>query len=289
MSLPGLFNILAVVGGLILGNMLVPEVTFAQSLEELSFPKKLKLAKVGDVDAQMAVAKHYEVGSKVKRSRLEAAKWYRLAMDQGNVEAQLRLARLVHQGGDGLDQDVIMAAQLYQVAAELGNIEAQNWLGYCFEHGIGVETNDQSAFEWYRRSADAGHAPAQNNLGLLYLTGRGTERSLLRAFEYFEKSSGQNDSWGLNNLAGMYEMGWGVAKDTRRALELYGQAVEAGNKAAQENFARLSAIVEGRPVPPSTLVSAKAQIKSVTPPATSTAPISGITAFPPDAETQVEE
>src|SRR5687768_8347582 len=155
MSFTSILNVLAVVGGLALASI-VPDVTFAQSLEELSFPKKLKLAKVGDEDAQMAVAKHYEVGNKVKRSRLEAAKWYRLAMEQGNLEAQFRLARLVHQGGDGLKQDQVMAAQLYREAAELGNSEAQNWLGYCFQHGIGVEASDQSAFEWYRRSADAG-------------------------------------------------------------------------------------------------------------------------------------
>lgn len=288
MSLTSTLSVLAVVAGLALANI-VPDTALAQSLEELSFSKKLKLAKVGDEDAQMAVAKHYEVGNKVKRSRLEAAKWYRLAMEQGNLEAQFRLARLVHQGGDGLKQDLIMAAQLYQEAAELGNIGAQNWLGYCFQHGIGLEASDQRAFEWYRRSADAGFAPAQNNLGLMYLTGRGTERSLLRAYEYFEKSAAQGDNWGLNNLGGMYEMGWAVAKDTRRALELYGQAVEAGNKPAQDNFARLSAIVEGRPVPPSATASATTQIKPAAAPAAGAKQSSGVTTFAPDSETQVQE
>lgn len=288
MSFTSILNVLAVVGGLALASI-VPDVTFAQSLEELSFPKKLKLAKVGDEDAQMAVAKHYEVGNKVKRSRLEAAKWYRLAMEQGNLEAQFRLARLVHQGGDGLKQDQVMAAQLYRAAAELGSIEAQNWLGYCFQHSIGVEANDENAFEWYRRSADAGYAPAQNNLALLYLTGRGTERSLLRAFEYFEKSAAQGDDWGLNNLGGMYEMGWGVTKDTRRALELYGKAVEAGNKPARDNFARLSAIVEGRPVPPSATASATTQIKPAAAPTAEKTQSTGVTIFAPDAETQVQQ
>jgi uncharacterized protein len=284
MSTRTLLKILAMVGAVLLwvGH---PASSLAQGLEELSFPKKLKLAKVGDEDAQMAVAKHYEVGNKVKRSKLEAAKWYRLAMEQGNVEAQLRLARLVHQGGDGLKQDFIMAAQLYREAAEVGNAEAQNWLGYCYQHGIGVEANQQNAFEWYRRSADAGFAPAQNNLGLMYLTGKGTERSLLRAFENFERSANQGDHWGLNNLGGMYEMGWGVAKDSRRALEHYGRAVEAGNKPAQDNFARLSAIVEGRPVPPSP---ATTQIKPAAAPAESQRITTPPSIFAPDSETQQE-
>jgi uncharacterized protein len=284
MSISAVLNIVAIVSGLVFVNLMPPS-SLAQGLEELSFPKKLKLAKVGDEDAQMAVARHYEIGNKVKRSRLEAAKWYRLAMDQGNVEAQLRLARLVHQGGDGLKQDFIMAAQLYREAADLGNAEAQNWLGYCFQHGIGVEANDQSAFESYRQSADAGFAAAQNNLGLMYLTGRGTERSLLRAFDYFEKSAAQNDDWGLNNLGGMYEMGWGVAKDARRALEFYKRAAELGNNPAQDNFARLSAIVEGRPLPASSTTAATiTRAKPAGPPETPKQP-QAPAVFAPDSET----
>jgi uncharacterized protein len=284
MSISAVLNVIAIVSGLVFANLMPPS-SFAQGLEELSFPKKLKLAKVGDEDAQMAVARHYELGNKVKRSRLEAAKWYRLAMDQGNVEAQLRLARLVHQGGDGLKQDFIMAAQLYREAAELGNAEAQNWLGYCFQHGIGVEANDQSAFEWYRQSADAGFAPAQSNLGLMYLTGRGTERSLLRAFEYFEKSAAQNDDWGLNNLGGMYEMGWGVAKDARRALEFFEKAVAAGNKPAEDNYARLSAIVEGRPLPKPSTISATTQIKPAAASTDASKQPQPPAVFTPDSET----
>ena len=294
MSFASILNVVAILAGLMLGGI-IPEGAMAQSLEGLSFQKKLKLAKVGDEDAQIAVAKHYEVGSKVKRSRLEAAKWYRLAMDQGNVEAQLRLGRLVHQGGDGLKQDLVMAAQLYQAAAELGSIEAQNWLGYCFQHGIGVEANDERAVEWYRQSADGGFAPAQSNLGLMYLMGRGTERSLLRAFEYFQKSAAQGDSWGLNNLGGMYEMGWAVSKDSRRALDYYGKAVETGNQSAKDNVARLSAIIEGRPLPaPSVAAPPQSRLASPPPPApaapvTKNTPPVQETIFAPDSETQVPQ
>jgi hypothetical protein len=219
----------------------------AQTLDELSFSKKLKLAKVGDEDAQLAVARAYEIGRQVKRNRLEAAKWYRTAAEQGNVEAQFRLGRLVHQGGDGLKQDLQMAAKLYETAAELGNVDAQNWLGYVYQHGIGLEVNEKNAFEWYRRAADAGHAAAQNNLGLMYLTGKGTARSLEKAFEYFSKSAAQQEAWGINNLGGMYEMGWGTAKDRNRALELYKQAADLKNPPAKDNYQRLLALNESRP------------------------------------------
>src|SRR6185295_4635172 len=71
-----LFNLIAILIGISLGSTLPgPVDADAQTLDELSFGKKLKLAKVGDEDAQIAVARAYEVGKQVKRSKLEAAKW----------------------------------------------------------------------------------------------------------------------------------------------------------------------------------------------------------------------
>ena len=68
----------------------------AETLSELPFSKKLKLAEVGDEEAQMVVASTYEQGSKeAKKSLVEAARWYREAALKGNVEAEFRLARLV--------------------------------------------------------------------------------------------------------------------------------------------------------------------------------------------------
>lgn len=248
----------------------------AQALEELSFSKKLKLAKVGDEDAQLAVARAYEVGRQVKRNRLEAAKWYRTAAEQGNVEAQFRLGRLVHQGGDGLKQDLQMAAKLYETAAELGSTDGQNWLGYAYQHGIGIEANEKNAFEWYRRAADAGHAAAQNNLGLMYLTGKGTGRSLEKAFEYFSKSAAQQEPWGLNNLGGMHEMGWGTAKDRNRALELYKQAADLKNPPAKDNYQRLLSLSEHRPAAATSAQAATQSPPGVTKPATGAGTTGGV-------------
>jgi TPR repeat protein len=86
----------------------------------------------------------------------------------------------------------------------------------------------------------------------------------------------------------MYEMGWGAAKDARRALELYGRAVEAGNKPAQDNFARLSAIVEGKPLPPTPAAAAATQIKPAAAPAGALQQAPPPTVFTPDSETHQE-
>ena len=65
----------------------------AQGLQELPFDKQLKLAKVGDVDAQYVVGLAFETGRDAKLDEAEAARWFRQAALQGNVEAQFHLAR----------------------------------------------------------------------------------------------------------------------------------------------------------------------------------------------------
>jgi uncharacterized protein len=213
-------------------------------LEGLPFAKKLKLAKVGDDEAQYAVGYSYESGVDVKADRTEAAVWYRKAARQGHLDAMFRLARIVQEGSDGLKKSPETAFKLYEAAAKKDHAESQNWLGYCYQHGVGVTASPKDAVAWYRKAADAGLAVAQNNLGLMYLNGKGVERDFAAAFKLFERAALQDDGWGLNNLGGLYEMGWGVAKNKDKALEYYLRAKERGIDSAAENIKRISAAVE---------------------------------------------
>jgi TPR repeat protein len=230
----------------ILGSLFVALVlsgaspAFAEALSELPFSKKLKLAKVGDEEAQMAVASAYELGGEAKKDIAEAAKWYREAALAGNVEAEFRLARLVSKGAKGLTKDLKTAVKLYEAAANSGHLESQNAMGQAYQNGLGVAVDEAKAAEWYRKAADAKLAVAQNNLGILYLNGKGVERNVSEAFRLFELAAQQGDGWGLNNLGGMYEMGWGVAKDRAKAASYYKQAAEKGIESAQVNLVRLT-------------------------------------------------
>lgn len=212
----------------------------AETLSDLPFAKKLKLAKVGDEDAQMAVASAYEQGGEAKKDIAEAAKWYRQAALAGNVEAEFRLARLVSKGAKGLTKDLATAAKLYEAAANSGHVESQNALGQAYQNGLGLTADPAKAVQWYRKAADAKLAAAQNNLGILYLNGKGVERNLTEAFKLFEMAANQGDGWGLNNLGGMYEMGWGATKDRAKAASFYKQAADKGIVSAQANLVRLT-------------------------------------------------
>jgi TPR repeat protein len=227
----------------------------AQTLETLPFDKKLKLAKAGDEDAQVAVARAYEEGNDTDINKVEAAKWFRKAADQGNIEAMFRLARIVSEGAQGIKKSPELAAKLYESAARQGHVEAQNWLGYSYQHGLGIQQSDASAVEWYKKAADAGLAVGQNNLGLMYLNGKGVPRDYGKAFVLFEQAAKQDDAWGLNNLGGLYEMGWGVKQDREKALAYYKRANEKGNQRAGENMKRLSAALGSKEPASTTTVS----------------------------------
>jgi TPR repeat protein len=67
-------------------------------------------------------------------------------------------------GSSGREPDYSAAVEYYKKAAE-GNPNpyaknAQYKLGYCFEHGLGVEQNEAQALIWYKRSAEAGYKAA---------------------------------------------------------------------------------------------------------------------------------
>ncbi len=55
-------------------------------------------------------------GRGVPKSYAEAAKWYRLAAEQGNPDSQLALGKLYHSGA-GLPIDLVQAYKWYNLAA----------------------------------------------------------------------------------------------------------------------------------------------------------------------------
>lgn len=75
----------------------------------------LKEADSGDPEAQFAVGMAYATGFGVQENSAEAAKWYRLAAEQGLTMAQKNLAGLLHKG-NGLRRDFVEAYKWYEIS-----------------------------------------------------------------------------------------------------------------------------------------------------------------------------
>ena len=68
----------------------------------------------------------------------------------------------------GVPQDHAEAARWFRLAADQGDANGQGNLGSMCADGTGVPQDHAEAVRWYRLAADQGHAPAQGNLGTMY-------------------------------------------------------------------------------------------------------------------------
>ena len=78
----------------------------------------------------------------------QAAKWTRLAADQGNASAQFRLGAMYF-SGKGVPRDYAEAAKWFRLAADQGVVTAQYNLGAMYANGQGVPQDDVQAVKWF--------------------------------------------------------------------------------------------------------------------------------------------
>ncbi len=81
-------------------------------------------------------------------ARIEAERWYRRAVEQGNASAQYNLGVKYY---NSLPQDHAEAAKWFRKAAK-GNADAQYNLGVIYDKGYGVPQDYVQAHKWYKGS-----------------------------------------------------------------------------------------------------------------------------------------
>lgn len=113
-----------------------------------------RLAGFGDAEAQFQMGVIYEKGRVFPRNPVDAARWYRDAMDNGSAKGAYNLG-LLHMRGAGVANDPARAAILFERAAKDGSGRAMLSLGSMFEAGIGVARDPVTAYRWYGMAAKA--------------------------------------------------------------------------------------------------------------------------------------
>jgi TPR repeat protein len=108
----------------------------------------------------------YEFGHGVPQDSAEAAKWYRLAAEQGCAAAQNKLVVGIQSGRivpldreeewkwcvreDTNISDILKSTRK---GAERGEASEQFLLGHCYEKGLGVPKDIIEAFKWLKLAA----------------------------------------------------------------------------------------------------------------------------------------
>ena len=87
----------------------------------------------------------------------------RARADNGDAEAMGEIGDCCY----GVNQDYDEAAKWYRLAAEQGDANAQYILGVLYEDGLGVEQSDTEAEKWYRKAAEQGNTDAAKRLAKL--------------------------------------------------------------------------------------------------------------------------
>ena len=82
----------------------------------------LRLAKGGDIPAQLALGEAYLTGRGVDRNPAAAAQWILKAAEAGSLTAQIMLAQL-YQQGTGVEKDMARSTQWLEKAAVQGDAE----------------------------------------------------------------------------------------------------------------------------------------------------------------------
>jgi TPR repeat protein len=129
----------------------------------------------------------------IEKDPVEAVKWYRMAAEQGNVDAQYDLG-VCSQNGNGVAQDLDEAVKWYRMAAEHGDVEAQFILGWRSEYGQGVTKDPVEAVRWYRMAAEQGNTGGQYYLGACFENGIGVAKDLVEAVKWYRMAAEQGDA-----------------------------------------------------------------------------------------------
>jgi TPR repeat protein len=90
-----------------------------------------------------------------------------------------------HYDGTGTPRNLAEAVKYFLIAAEGGEQDAQNRLGICLRNGIGIAIDHAQALVWLRKAASQGDAFALANLRVMYWHCEGLARTAENMMEGF--------------------------------------------------------------------------------------------------------
>ena len=125
-----------------------------------------KAAEQGYISAQIALGGIYYCGQGVPLNYLDAIKWFRKPHEQGYPENYFFQKFLDKENNCGQDiaEDGQDQVEELRQAAEQGFADAQYKFGLIHENGEGVNQNATKAAKWYKKAAEQGYLVAQKKL-----------------------------------------------------------------------------------------------------------------------------
>ena len=151
---------------------------------------------------------------------------YNYCIENGyDVETAALNLGSIYYTGITVPRDYVQAAKYYQMSADEGNVQAICNLGYCYYYGRHQAVDYKKAYGCFNMAAVLGSANALYKLGDMFLNGRYVERNPLIAYKLFQRAEDEAGPWEDISadidlrLGRCYLRGLGVEKDLERAME----------------------------------------------------------------------
>lgn len=211
-------------------------------------PSPAQKAKAGDPEAQYVEGLCCLFGSGAPDLN-RAYRWLSKAAASGHPKALFQLGRIYADQGFS-KRDIAKARGCFEAGASLGNADCHNYLGFLYEHAMGVPQDGAMAVKHYTLGVDGGCAAAATNLGNLCRLGKWVTQDLSRARALFELAAAKHDPMGSNNLGFMLQHGYGGEPDPVRATRMYERAARLGVAMAEYNLGLCHSSGAGLPADP---------------------------------------
>ena len=140
------------------------------------------------VDAQVFLGLLFASGELVDEDYAKARHWWERAAGQGSAFAQCQLG---HLHNTGTARDPVEAVRWWRLAANEDDFDAQFHLACAYTEGDGVAQDHGMAAKWLYRAARQGYPFAQNNLGLAFWRGEGVLQDHIEAYKWISLSAQQ--------------------------------------------------------------------------------------------------
>lgn len=185
-------------------------------------------ANQGDAEAEYLLGILYLFDKKYIDGEDIAIKWLTKSSEKGNSNAQCALASIYEESKK--NKNGKKSIELYTLSANSGNIHAQSMLGFAYLLGEYVKVDHQKSFNWFLRAAEQGDKVSQYQVGKAYLFGTGVSKDSSLAAIWLDKSSSQGDREAKAILGILYFNGTGVPRDIVRSANLLLEAAALKHK-----------------------------------------------------------
>ncbi len=217
----------------ILIMILILCLSFLSAVSE-DFDILLKKAQKGDADSQYRLGLMYCDDEGDDDDYTEAAKWFKLAVDQNHPGAQCELSDLYFKGW-GVLQNKSEALRLLELSAQQGYEEAQFELKY-FRYRVDTYGNNGRSYETISELIDIETtsyvSERQYYLGMSLLQGDYLEQDYKEAFQLILRSAENNHTDAQYMIGLLYALGKGVVQNDKESYFWLLVAAANGNEKA---------------------------------------------------------